>query len=94
MRQEAAAFTRAVHHVEGSCISSLSLALIYPTRVPIPPAVNVTTPNGVRDRAMMEVFYTSGIRRMELVHLTLYDIDTRGGSLAVRGGKGGGVYHL
>jgi integrase/recombinase XerD len=51
---------------------------------------DVTTPSGVRDRAMMEVFYTSGIRRMELVHLTLYDIDTRGGSLAVRGGKGGG----
>jgi integrase/recombinase XerD len=50
---------------------------------------DVKTPNGVRDRAMMEVFYSSGIRRMELVHLTIYDLDTRSGSLAVRAGKGG-----
>ena len=38
---------------------------------------------------MLETFYSSGIRRMELVQLKLYDVDTRGGSLTVRGGKGG-----
>src|SRR5882724_7603722 len=47
------------------------------------------TPSGVRDRAMLEALYSSGIRRMELVHLCLYDVDTRGGSLTVRAGKGG-----
>jgi integrase/recombinase XerD len=50
---------------------------------------DVTTPAGVRDRAMLETLYSSGIRRMELVQLKLYDVDTRGGSLTVRGGKGG-----
>jgi integrase/recombinase XerD len=48
------------------------------------------TPSGIRDRAMLETLYSSGIRRMELVHLSLYDVDTRGGSLTVRAGKGGG----
>ena len=38
---------------------------------------------------MLETLYSSGIRRMELVQLKLYDVDTRGGSLTVRGGKGG-----
>lgn len=50
---------------------------------------DVGTPQGVRDRAILEVLYSSGIRRMELVHLELYDLDTRGGALTVRGGKGG-----
>ncbi len=30
---------------------------------------------GVRDRAIMETFYSTGIRRMELIHLSVYDID-------------------
>ena len=38
---------------------------------------------------MLETLYSSGVRRMELVHLCLYDVDTRGGSLTVREGKGG-----
>jgi len=50
---------------------------------------DLTTPQGVRDRALLETLYSSGIRRMELVHLCLYDVDTRGGSLTVRAGKGG-----
>ncbi len=43
---------------------------------------------GIRNRAMMEVFYSSGIRRMELMHLKLYDVDTERGTLMVRQGKG------
>jgi integrase/recombinase XerD len=43
---------------------------------------------GVRDRAMMEVFYSTGIRRAELVHLNLYDIDRERGVMMVREGKG------
>jgi integrase/recombinase XerD len=43
---------------------------------------------GVRDRAMLEVLYSSGIRRNELAHLEVVDVDTRRGSLLVREGKG------
>jgi len=43
---------------------------------------------GLRNRAMMEVFYSSGIRRLELIGLKRYDVDTERGTLMVREGKG------
>ncbi len=43
---------------------------------------------GIRDRAIIETLYSSGIRRMELVNLTLYDVDLKNGTLMVREGKG------
>jgi len=43
---------------------------------------------GIRNRAVMEVFYSSGIRRMELMGLKLYDLDTERGTLMIRQGKG------
>ncbi len=43
---------------------------------------------GVRDRAILEVLYATGIRRSELAHLALYDIDFAQGTLMVRKGKG------
>jgi integrase/recombinase XerD len=43
---------------------------------------------GVRDRAILETLYSTGIRRMELVHLRLYDLDVERGTLVVRQGKG------
>lgn len=43
---------------------------------------------GLRDRALLETLYSTGIRRAELIHLKLYDIDLRNGSLMVRQGKG------
>ena len=43
---------------------------------------------GLRDRAMLETLYSSGIRRSELINLKLYDLDLRNGSLLVRQGKG------
>ena len=49
---------------------------------------DVTTPSGLRDRAMLEVFYSSGVRRAELARLRLIDVDTKRGSLFVREGKG------
>ena len=49
---------------------------------------NVSTPDGVRDRAMLEVLYSTGIRRMELSNLRLHDIDVGRGTLWVRQGKG------
>jgi integrase/recombinase XerD len=49
---------------------------------------DATTLLGVRDRAMLEVLYSSAIRRSELIALAVYDVDTRYGSLLVREGKG------
>lgn len=46
------------------------------------------TPEGLRDRAILEVLYSSGVRRSELVRLKLYEVDTVRGTLMVRQGKG------
>ena len=43
---------------------------------------------GVRDRAILETLYATGIRRSELANLQLYDIDCAQGTLLVRQGKG------
>jgi integrase/recombinase XerD len=43
---------------------------------------------GMRDRAILEVLYSTGIRRMEVLHLSVYDLDTERGTLMVRQGKG------
>ncbi|MEJ0037678.1 MAG: site-specific tyrosine recombinase XerC [Gammaproteobacteria bacterium] len=48
----------------------------------------VTTLLGVRNRAILETLYSSGIRRMELVHLKLYEINLTQGTLMIRHGKG------
>jgi integrase/recombinase XerD len=50
---------------------------------------NVTRPLGLRDRAVLEVFYSCGLRRAELIDLRLRDIDTDRGTVFVRYGKGG-----
>lgn len=50
--------------------------------------VNSTEPLGIRDRAVLEVLYSTGIRRMELVNLSVFDIDAERGTLLVRQGKG------
>ena len=44
--------------------------------------------DGIRDRAMLETLYASGIRRAELTHLKLDDIDLDQHTLMVREGKG------
>jgi integrase/recombinase XerD len=44
---------------------------------------------GLRDRAVMETLYATGIRRMELAQLRLYDVDAQSATLIVRQGKGG-----
>ena len=46
------------------------------------------TAPGLRMRALLETFYSTGIRRMEAANLTLHDIDTERGALMVRQGKG------
>jgi len=47
------------------------------------------TPLHLRDRAIIEVLYSTGIRREELTRLALSDLDLEGGALRVECGKGG-----
>lgn len=48
---------------------------------------DVAEPMGVRDRAILETFYSTGIRRKELSNLAIFDIDAERGTLLVREGK-------
>lgn len=48
----------------------------------------VSTFCGLRDRAMMEVLYSTGMRRMELAGLSLYDLHEERGVVLIRLGKG------
>ncbi len=43
---------------------------------------------GIRDRAILELFYATGLRRSELVHLDLSDYQASKRALLVRQGKG------
>ena len=45
-------------------------------------------PLGLRDRAILETLYSTGMRRLELAHLKLYDLDTERGTVMIRQGKG------
>ncbi len=49
---------------------------------------DVDEPLGIRDRAILEVLYSTGMRRMELINLTLYDLDIDRGTVMIRQGKG------
>jgi integrase/recombinase XerD len=55
---------------------------------------DTTTPLGVRDRAMLEVLWSTAIRRAELGALRDCDVDFSRGSLFVRHGKGGRDRHV
>jgi integrase/recombinase XerD len=46
------------------------------------------SPLGVRDRAILETLYGTGIRAAECVGLDVVDVDLRAGELMVRDGKG------
>jgi integrase/recombinase XerD len=49
---------------------------------------DINTPTGLRDRVMLEVFYSTGMRRMELMNLQVFDIDAERGTVMIRQGKG------
>ncbi len=76
-----------------------SLMLVRPPkRLPVVPTLaqvetilngaDVSTDDGLRDRAMMEVFYSSGLRRAELLRLKRHEIDMAASVIWVRQGKG------
>jgi integrase/recombinase XerD len=48
-----------------------------------------SSPATIRDRAIMEVLYCTGLRRMELARLRFCDVNVEGGTVHVRAGKGG-----
>jgi integrase/recombinase XerD len=43
---------------------------------------------GLRDRAILETLYSTGMRRMEVVGLDLYSLDVERGTMMIRQGKG------
>lgn len=49
---------------------------------------DIEQPEGLRDRACLELFYATGIRRAELANLLQADLDRTRGTLHVRLGKG------
>lgn len=52
-------------------------------------APNTSLPQGIRDRALMEVLYASGIRVGELEKVTIHHVDLPTQTLQVRHAKGG-----
>jgi integrase/recombinase XerD len=50
-------------------------------------APDLQTPLGIRNRAILEVLYSSGLRRQELINLNLSDVDPENGYLRVVQGK-------
>lgn len=48
----------------------------------------IEEPIGLRDRAILEVLYSTGLRRMEIIALKLYDLSLDRGLVLVRQGKG------
>ncbi len=48
---------------------------------------DTTTPLGLRDRAMLELLYSTGIRNAELRSLTVYDLDLDSGVVRINEGK-------
>jgi len=49
---------------------------------------NLGTLTGIRDRTILELFYSTGIRLNELRCLTVYDADLQGGMVRINQGKG------
>jgi integrase/recombinase XerD len=45
------------------------------------------SPQGIRDRAILELFYSTGLRLEEMARLTVPDVDTRNGFARVTRGK-------
>ncbi len=48
----------------------------------------IEEPIGLRDRAILEMLYSTGMRRMEVVQLKLYDLQLDRGLILIRQGKG------
>ncbi len=50
---------------------------------------NISLSHGIRDRALLELLYSTGLRMGEAVALTVYDLDLNAGLLCIRTSKSG-----
>ena len=57
-------------------------------QVMLQPIIHPADPLGLRDRAILEVIYATGLRRLEMVNLKLFDLQLDRGLIVVRQGKG------
>lgn len=51
-------------------------------------SIDPREPAGIRDRAVIETLYSTGMRRKELINLKMYDVDFERGTVFIREGKG------
>ena len=51
-------------------------------------SIDITTNTGIRDRSIFETFFSTAMRRMELVNLQLDDLDCDRGLIMIRQGQG------
>jgi len=63
------------------CLSMAKIRLILD-------AIETTNPEGIQDRAIVEMFYATAIRRCELTALNLSDVDVAQGQVWIHHGKG------
>lgn len=88
-----------MHYIEANPASELELPRVehrLPRHVLEPKEVeavlsqaDITQSMGIRDRAIMEVLYSTGIRRTEVTNLFTTDLLKEQGALLIREGKGG-----
>jgi len=50
--------------------------------------IDIREPMGIRNRAILETFYSTGMRRKELTNLKIYDVNFEQGTVLIREGKG------
>lgn len=50
---------------------------------------DIATPQGLRDRAILEVLYATGARRLEITRMRVFDVDYARKLIVIRRGKGG-----
>lgn len=72
---------RSEHRLPVEALSGAELGRLF--AVP-----NVADPLGLRDRAILELFYSSGLRRAELCRVGLTEVNLERRTLTVRRGKG------
>jgi integrase/recombinase XerD len=82
-------------HNPASEIDLPRLPRTLPKNIPTPQEVeqvmmqpDIGEPMGLRDRALLELLYSSGPRRLELINLKLYDLQLDRGLIVIRNGKG------
>jgi integrase/recombinase XerD len=72
------------------CVQGLPRGILSPAHIRrLLAAPDGNTPLGLRDRAILEVLYATGIRNQELANLTIHDVNLAAGEVRVRAGKGG-----